>query len=425
MPAYNNGPLLDLTLRSLTRQSVAASDFEVIVVDDGSQPSLAPVAEHFPVRYLRHEPNRGRAAARNRAVDEARADVLLFLDSDSFAHPDLVRRHLEFHEGRDRPGVLMGRRLEIDWAALDALRRGTAPDRAMVGEYRGDLRDGTLRQPHARRDLARMPWVYAFTHNISADRASVVAAGGFDQDLVHWGYEDTELFYRVFTLHGRRGDVFELDDDAVCYHLPHFHPWHVNVAHAGDNLGHVFRKHPTYDFEPLLAGLTPLYAIRLVAQFEEAVDLCRKHGLGRVDRLPAETLRGNCLLYGFGTADVALPATTVTVDHDRAPEASNAHLAGLRTPFADAQFDRVVSVDLWRFFGPDMFSLLLLEALRVAGEVELVLTELGIPAATMLPVPFIDDIDYVGQLVGSHFEVAVRRLVGGGASLIVRPRRTA
>jgi hypothetical protein len=242
---------------------------------------------------------------------------------------------------------------------------------------------------------------------------------------VHWGYEDTELFYRVFTLHGRRGDVFELDDDAVCYHLPHFHAWHANVAHAGSNLGHVFRKHPTYDFEPLLAGLSPLYAIRAVTQFEEALDLCRKHGLGRVDRLPAGVVNGNCLLFGFGTADMPLPEATVTVDHDRPPDATNPHLAGLRTPFPDAGFDRVVSVDLWRFFGPDMFSLLLLEALRVAGEVELVLTEPGIPAATMLPVPFIDDIDYVAQLVGSHFDVDVRRHAGGAASLIVCPRRTA
>src|SRR5262249_29446636 len=158
--------------------------------DDGSQPSLAPVVEPFSVRYLRHEPNRGRAVARNRAVEAARADVILFLDSDSCAHPDLIRRHLDFHRGRNgRPGVLIGRRLEIDWAGIDVLRRGEVPDGELVAEYRGDLRDGTLGQPHARRDLARSPWLYAFTHNISVDRASVLAAGGFDQDLVHWGYE--------------------------------------------------------------------------------------------------------------------------------------------------------------------------------------------------------------------------------------------
>ena len=290
----------------------------------------------------------------------------------------------------------------------------------MVGGYRGDLRDGNLRQPHVRRDLAHAPWLYAFTHNVSVDRASVLAAGGFDQDLVNWGYEDTELFYRVFMLHGRRRDVFAVDQEAMCYHLPHFHPWQSNLGHAGRNLQRVFRKHPVYDFEPLLAGLSPLYAIRTIAQWGEALDLCRKHGLGQAGRLPAGTLRGPCLLYGFGTEDVGCPAGSVTVDHDRPVGATNFHLAGLRTPFGDLQFDRVISVDLWRFFGPDVFSLVLLEALRVAGEVELVCSDLNLPAATMLPVPFIDNPEYLVQIIGPHFDVDVRRQPEGAARVVVR-----
>jgi glycosyltransferase involved in cell wall biosynthesis len=418
MPAFNNAGPLELTLRSLTCQTVPASEFEVIVVDDGSEPSLAPVVEPFGVRYLRHEPNRGRAVTRNRAVEAARAGTVLFLDSDSYAHPDLVRRHLDFHAARDgRPGVLMGRRLEIDWAGVDVLRRGEVPDAALTGEYRGDLRDGTLRQPHARRDLAHAPWLYSFTHNVSADRASVLDAGGFDRDLVHWGYEDTELFFRVFVRHGRRGDVFHLDDDALCYHLPHFHPWHSNLGHAGRNLQRVFEKHPTYDFEPLLAGLSPLYAIRMIAQWDEALDLCRKYGLGQAGALPPPS--GRSLLFAFGTAGVST-VDLVTADHDRPADATNLHLAGLRTPFPDGHFDRVVNVDLWRFFGPDTFSLVLLEALRVAGEVELVCTDLSIPAAAMLPVPFIDNVDYLVRMVEAHFEVTVRRLPDGGAGIIVR-----
>jgi glycosyltransferase involved in cell wall biosynthesis len=433
MPAYNNGAQLELTLRSLTRQTVPSSAFEVIVVDDGSQPSLAPVARPFVeaggVTYLRHEPNRGRAVTRNRAVEAARGDVLLFLDSDSCAHPDLVRRHLDFHLDRgDRPGVLMGRRLEIDWAGVDVLRRGAVPDEALVSEYRGDLRDGNLRQPHVRRDLAHAPWLYAFTHNVSVDRASVVAAGGFDRDLVNWGYEDTELFYRVFTLHGRRGDVFDVDQDAICYHLPHFHAWHSNLGHAGRNLDLLFGKHPTYDFEPLMAGLSPLYAIRTIAQWTEALDLCRKHGLAQAGRLPEPAARGvasdACLLVALGTGEIDRSAATVTIDHDRPAGATNLHLAGLRTPFAQRQFDRVVSVDLWRFFGPDIFSLVLLEALRVAGEVELVCTDLSMRAAAMMPVPFIDNIDYLARLVEPHFDVDVRHWPGETASVVVRKGRT-
>jgi hypothetical protein len=256
----------------------------------------------------------------------------------------------------------------------------------------------------------------------------VLAVGGFDQDLVNWGYEDTELFYRVFMLHGRRGDVFDVDEDALCYHLPHFHAWHTNLGHAGRNLDLLFRKHPTYDFEPLMAGLSPLYAIRTIAQWTEALDLCRKHGLAQAGRLPAEAARAvandACLLVGLGTGEVTRSAATVTIDHDRPADATNLHLAGLRTPFADRQFDRLVSVDLWRFFGPDIFSMVLLEALRVAGEAELICTDPNISATAMLPVPFIDNIDYLAQLVGPHFDVDVRRLPGDAASILVRKGRT-
>jgi hypothetical protein len=62
----------------------------------------------------------------------------------------------------------------------------------------------------------------------------------------------------------------------------------------------------------------------------------------------------------------------------------------------------------------------LLEALRVAGEVELVCTDLSIPAAAMLPVPFIDNVDYLVRMVEAHFDVTVRRLPDGVAGIIVR-----
>jgi hypothetical protein len=69
-----------------------------------------------------------------------------------------------------------------------------------------------------------------------------------------------------------------------------------------------------------------------------------------------------------------------------------------------------------------VLSMLLLEAVRVAAEVELVCTDLSIPAATMMPVPFIDNVDYVVRLLGPHFDVDVRQGDAGGASIIVRRR---
>ena len=104
IPAYNNGDLLGLTLESLTRQRIEPSRFDVVVVDDGSEPCLAPVVQPFHarlrLRYVRQPVNQGRAATRNRAIEAATGDVLLFLDADSCAHPDLLARHWRFHADR-------------------------------------------------------------------------------------------------------------------------------------------------------------------------------------------------------------------------------------------------------------------------------------------------------------------------------------
>jgi glycosyltransferase involved in cell wall biosynthesis len=54
---------------------------EVVVVDNGSSDGTAEVARSFGVRYA-HEPRTGIANARNRAVHEARGEILLFADDD-------------------------------------------------------------------------------------------------------------------------------------------------------------------------------------------------------------------------------------------------------------------------------------------------------------------------------------------------------
>ncbi len=85
LPAYNAAPYLPTTLRSITDQSYR--DLEVIVIDDGSTDSTAAVVEAFAendhrVRLVRQDRNRGRSAARNRGIDEARGVWVCPTDAD-------------------------------------------------------------------------------------------------------------------------------------------------------------------------------------------------------------------------------------------------------------------------------------------------------------------------------------------------------
>ncbi len=71
IPTHNRKDLLRRCLEAATNQDYP--DYEVIVVDDGSTDGTGEMVQHeFPqVRYIRQEPNRGPAAARNRGIEAA------------------------------------------------------------------------------------------------------------------------------------------------------------------------------------------------------------------------------------------------------------------------------------------------------------------------------------------------------------------
>jgi hypothetical protein len=98
---YNRGSLLRATLESLVNQRLDRASFEVVVVDDGSVDDTRDVVNSFSDRlricYSR-QANAGLASARNHGLFLTRSPLLLFLDDDDVAGPDLLARHLETHE---------------------------------------------------------------------------------------------------------------------------------------------------------------------------------------------------------------------------------------------------------------------------------------------------------------------------------------
>jgi len=83
IPTYNRAPNLKQAIDSVLIQS--HKDFELIVVDDGSDDNTAELIADYPheIVYLKQE-NRGPAAARNRGIKKARYNILAFLDSDDW-----------------------------------------------------------------------------------------------------------------------------------------------------------------------------------------------------------------------------------------------------------------------------------------------------------------------------------------------------
>lgn len=92
VPIYNVAPYLRKCLDSLKGQTL--KDIEVICIDDGSTDESGLIADEYATdtRFrIIHTENRGLSAARNRGIDEAKADWLMFVDSDDWVDKEFCR----------------------------------------------------------------------------------------------------------------------------------------------------------------------------------------------------------------------------------------------------------------------------------------------------------------------------------------------
>jgi len=99
-PAYRAAAFIEETIRSVQAQTYP--DFEMLIVDDCSPDETAQVVQRAAdgdarIRLLRQSRNAGPAAARNRALAEARGRWIAFLDSDDLWLPRKLQLQLPFH----------------------------------------------------------------------------------------------------------------------------------------------------------------------------------------------------------------------------------------------------------------------------------------------------------------------------------------
>lgn len=113
IPAYNSARFLPDTLHSVLAQTY--SDYEVIVVDDGSTDDTEAVvmAVGGPVRYL-PQSNGGPSAARNAGIGAARGEFICFLDADDLWTPDKLVAQVDFMDRSPNVGLVFADGEEFD-----------------------------------------------------------------------------------------------------------------------------------------------------------------------------------------------------------------------------------------------------------------------------------------------------------------------
>lgn len=189
IPAFNAEATLRETLQSVERQS--ASELEAIVVDDGSHDATARIAAEFASKDARfrllQQANAGVAAARNRALAEARGEWIAPLDADDLWHPDKLARQRRCLESAEASTLLV-----YSWS-VDIDERSLVSDRRLdLDRFEGDA--------YAAMVLTN------FIGNASVPlirRQPLSAVGGWDASLrarAAQGCEDWQLYLRLAEL---------------------------------------------------------------------------------------------------------------------------------------------------------------------------------------------------------------------------------
>ncbi len=109
MPVFNGERFLAEAIESILSQTF--TDFEFIIVDDGSQDRSAAVAGSYAqhderIRFVRLERNVGEADARNHGFARARGELIATMDCDDVSLPQRLQRQVDYLRGNPSVGVL-------------------------------------------------------------------------------------------------------------------------------------------------------------------------------------------------------------------------------------------------------------------------------------------------------------------------------
>ena len=176
IPVYNSAHLIGGALRSVFAQTF--QDFEVIVIDDGSDNPdalLSALSEWPAIQYVR-QANGGPACARNTGIRRATGTIVAFLDADDEWLPEKLERQVEYFFRYPSTGLL---------------------HTGVVGEVSGRAEAGP---PHnAFCDLYHTTF-FIKTLTVAIPRAVLTEVGGFDERReIH--VEDWDLWLRIAARH--------------------------------------------------------------------------------------------------------------------------------------------------------------------------------------------------------------------------------
>jgi len=283
LPTYNRAHMLPGALYTVKNQTF--SDYEVLIVDDGSTDATARIIQEYlkdaRFKYHRLEKNIGNMYCRNLALRMAAGEWITNIDSDDFWTLDRLEKFAGYFKSRPRAGFVFsngylhrfGRIIAMAFDPSRPIVEGRVPGHYAVGEE-------------------YLPYL---TTNLAIPRSLYEKYGHYRKDMV---ILDNELYARMLADGVEVGVIREplavrrIHEGQVTHHWIEEYPEAIEALKAGNTPAEVFEKEKTkLVFEVanyLLRAQQPLKAREfLLAQLGNAA---RSSRLFKLTFLPAWTL---------------------------------------------------------------------------------------------------------------------------------------
>ena len=201
---YNVENIIEKCLNSLLSQSYPKDKYHCYFVNDYSSDKTGEVLDKYSrdqnITIIHHEKNKGLAATRNTGAVIGDAELVAFLDGDMTVENDWIESFSPYFE-KNIIGV-MGDNI----APLDIILNPI--EKYYFGIKRGARQFG---------DGDHISFQYMLYGNAMIKRSVLSDAGFFDENIIQYGGEDTDLSAKIWNKH-RWGFVFSKKSNAVHFH---------------------------------------------------------------------------------------------------------------------------------------------------------------------------------------------------------------
>jgi lipopolysaccharide/colanic/teichoic acid biosynthesis glycosyltransferase/GT2 family glycosyltransferase len=201
VPVYNGEETIERCLDALAKQDIVPAEYEILVVDDGSQDNTRGIVNDWRKRHaaiqtrLLQQENAGPAAARNLGAQEANAPLLLFTDADCAPLPRWISALTRPFDDETVVGA-KGTYVTEQQSLAPRFVQAEYEDRydRMAGQKQIDFID---------------------TYSAAYRRDVFLENGGFDPIFTTASVEDQELSFRL----ARKGYILVFEPEAQVSHL--------------------------------------------------------------------------------------------------------------------------------------------------------------------------------------------------------------